>query len=115
VHRTAMPPHAVAAPRLAGRPIEHEDIQRAVLVIMLFLSTTGLSWLVFVAYGYAALDALFEVTSAVGTVGLSTGIAAEGLETPLKLLLCADMLLGRLEVLALVVLLYPRTWIGKRT
>jgi trk system potassium uptake protein TrkH len=115
VQRTAMPPHAVAKPRLASRPIEHTDVERATLVIILFFATTGLSWLVFVAYGYAPLDALFEVTSAVGTVGLSTGITAMGLETPLKLLLCADMLLGRLEVLALVVLLYPRTWIGKRT
>ena len=115
VRRTAMPPHAVAEPRLAGRLLDTGDIERVTLVIGLFFIVTGMSWLVFVAYGYAPLDALFEVVSAVGTVGLSTGITAPDLETPLKLLLCFEMLLGRLEILALLVLLYPRTWIGKRT
>jgi trk system potassium uptake protein TrkH len=69
----------------------------------------------FVAFGYAPLDALFEVTSAVGTVGLSAGVTAMDLEWPLKVVLCIDMVLGRLEALALLVILYPATWIGKRT
>jgi trk system potassium uptake protein TrkH len=60
------------------------------------------------------LDALFEVVSAVGTVGLSTGITGPDLEVGLKLLLTLAMLLGRLEILALLVLLYPATWY-KRT
>jgi trk system potassium uptake protein TrkH len=115
LQRTAMPPHASARPRLAGRPLEAIDVELAALVVVLFMAAAGLSWLVFLAYGYPALDALFEVVSALGTVGLSTGIAAPDLETPLKLLLCVDMLLGRLELLALLVLLYPRTWIGRRS
>jgi trk system potassium uptake protein TrkH len=57
------------------------------------------------------LDALLEIVSAVGTVGLSVGAAGSGHETGLKLLLGLDMLLGRLEILALLVLLYPGTWI----
>jgi trk system potassium uptake protein TrkH len=28
--------------------------------------------------------------------------------------LCFDMLLGRVEILALLVLLYPGTWLGRR-
>lgn len=114
IRRSAMPPHAVAEPRLGGRLVEPIDVERVTLVLGLFLAATALSWLAFLAYGYAPLDALFEVVSALGTVGLSTGITGPELETPLKLLLCLDMLLGRLEVLALLVLLYPRTWIGKR-
>lgn len=115
LQRSAMPPHAVSEPRLAGRPLESPEIERATLVIVLFATVVGLSWLVFVAYGYDPLDALLEVVSAVGTVGLSTGIAAPHLETPLKLLLCLNMWLGRLEILALLVILYPGTWFGKRT
>ncbi|MEJ2577073.1 MAG: potassium transporter TrkG [Gammaproteobacteria bacterium] len=114
LRRTAMPPHAVAEPRLGGHLLEAADVERVALVVLLFGGLTALSWLVFLAYGYAPLDALFEVVSAVGTVGLSTGISAPGLEVPLKLLLCVDMLAGRLEILALLVLVYPRTWIGKR-
>ncbi len=72
------------------------------------------SWLVFVACGYPAVDSLFEVSSALATTGLSVGISSTALPTGLKLLLCFDMLLGRVEVFALLVLLYPRTWILRR-
>ncbi len=114
VRRTSMPPHALVRPRLGGRPLESLDVERVLLVAASFMAVMAASWLVFLGYGYPALDALFEVTSALGTVGLSTGIARPELEAPLKYLLCADMLLGRLEILALMVLAYPPTWIGRR-
>ena len=114
LRRTAMPPHAVTRPFLSGRALERTEIERALLIAALFVIAIALSWAVFVAYGYPPLDALFEVTSAVGTVGLSTGISATELEVPLKLVLCIDMILGRLEAVALLVILYPATWIGKR-
>jgi len=114
LRRTAMPPHAVTRPLLSGRALERTEIERAMLIATLFVIAIAMSWAVFVAYGYTPLDALFEVTSAVGTVGLSTGISATDLELPLKLVLCVDMILGRLEAVALLVILYPTTWIGKR-
>ena len=55
-----------------------------------------------------------EVVSATATVGLSTGIARPALEPLLKLVLCFDMLAGRVEIFALLVVLYPGTWFGKR-
>jgi len=114
LRRSAMPPHAVAEPRLSGRLVEPVDVERVTLVLGLFVAVIALSWLAFLAYGYPPLDALFEVVSATATVGLSTGISAPSLEPLLKLVLGIDMLLGRLEMFALLVLLYPRTWIGKR-
>jgi trk system potassium uptake protein TrkH len=65
-------------------------------------------------FGYDPLDALFEVVSATATVGLSTGISRPELETVLKGVLCFDMLAGRLEIIALLVILYPRNWVGRR-
>lgn len=115
LHRSAMPPHAVADAHLGGRRLEAADIERTMLVLGLFTATILVSWLIFVGQGFTALDALFEVVSAVSTVGLSSGISGPELAPTLKLLLCTDMLLGRLEILALLVLLYPRTWIGRRT
>ncbi|RMD70670.1 MAG: TrkH family potassium uptake protein, partial [Gammaproteobacteria bacterium] len=112
--RSGMPEHAVAHPTLGGQPLEERDAARALLIILLFAATAALSWLPFVALGCDALDALFEVISAMGTVGLSAGISSPGLPAGLKLILCADMLLGRLEILALLVVCYPRTWFGKR-
>lgn len=114
VQRSATPLHAVVQPRLGGRVLEPDDVIRALLLIVLFLLVIGASWLAFVVAGYDALNALFEVVSATATVGLSTGITRSELEPVLKGILCFDMLAGRVEVVALLVLLYPRTWVGKR-
>ncbi|HBA65919.1 MAG TPA: cation transporter, partial [Methylococcaceae bacterium] len=65
--------------------------------------------------GYDPMDALFEVVSACSTTGLSTGITGSGLEPWLKAVLIADMLLGRVEFIAFLVFLYPRTWIKIRS
>lgn len=54
------------------------------------------------------------MVSATGTVGLSSGITRPELEPLLKAILCFDMLAGRLEILALLVILYPRNWFGRR-
>ena len=110
LRQVAMPPHAVAASRLAGRVLEHQEIQRALLLFVLFAAATLLSWLVFVVCGAPPLDGLFEVVSALGTVGLSTGLTSPELPGLLKGVLCLDMLLGRVEIVAVLILLYPRTW-----
>jgi len=112
IQRTAVPSHAFVEPRLAGKRIEPDDLQRSTLLILLFAAVVFVSWLVFVAFGYAPIDALFEVVSATGTVGLSTGITGPDLNPLLKAVLCVDMLAGRLEIM---ILFYPRTWFGKRT
>jgi trk system potassium uptake protein TrkH len=112
--RVQMPRHAVVHPELGGRPLDGAQIEHALLLLLLYPLVIGLSWLPFLAAGYAPLDALFEIVSAVGTVGLSTGITGPDLEPGLKLLLGLDMLLGRVEILALLVLVYPGTW-HKRT
>lgn len=113
--RTRLPTHALTEPLLAGQGLAAEDVQRALAVIGLFLTAMILSWLPFLAAGERPLDALFEVVSALGTVGLSTGISSPELATPLKGVLCVDMLLGRLEIIAILVTLAPGTWIGRRT
>lgn len=112
--RSTQPAHAVAHLELEGRAVANDDIQNALLLILLFAAVIVFSWLAFVACGYPPLDSLFEVASATGTVGLSTGITSPELEPGLKLLLCADMLLGRIEIIALMVVLYHRTWFGRR-
>lgn len=106
--------HAVVETWLGGRRIADEDSLRATLLVLLFGATIVVSWLPFLMYGYRPLDALFEVVSATATVGLSTGVSAPVLPGVLKGVLCLDMLAGRLEILALLVVLYPRTWFGKR-
>jgi len=50
----------------------------------------------------------------VGTVGLSAGITSAELPAFLKGVLSLDMLMGRVEVVAFIVLLRPSTWLGRR-
>lgn len=109
--RVQIPRHGVIQPEIGGRVLDLPQIEHALLVLLLYPLVVLLSWLPFLAAGYPPLDALFEICSAVGTVGLSVGITGPDLEPGLKLLLSLDMLLGRLEILALLVLLYPGTWI----
>ena len=114
VLRTCLPRHAVIDPRLGGRRLREAEIQEALFIILLFFMVVAVSWFPFVVMGYAPLDSLFEVVSATGTVGLSAGVTGPDLPTPLKGVLCVDMLLGRLEIVAWLIIIFPRTWIGRR-
>jgi trk system potassium uptake protein len=112
--RTCLPKQAVIEPRLAGRRLQDEEIHAALLLILLFVTVVALSWLSFVVMGYSPLDSLFEVVSATGTAGLSVGLTSATLPALLKGILCVDMLMGRLEIIAWLVMLYPGTWFGRR-
>jgi trk system potassium uptake protein TrkH len=114
LQRPGMPRQAVAEASLGKRRLETDEIQNALSIVFVFLAFVGISWLIFVGMGHNPLDSLFEVVSAIGTVGLSSGISSPGLHPVLKGVLCADMLLGRLEIIAWLVLFYPWTWIGRR-
>lgn len=114
LRRGGVAEHAVVQPRIGARLLEADDIERALLLVLLFLLVIVASWLPFVLMGYHPLDALFEVVSATGTVGLSSGLSAAGLPPLLQAVLCFDMLAGRVEIVALLVLLFPGTWFGKR-
>jgi trk system potassium uptake protein TrkH len=114
LQRPGMPRQAIAEASLGKRRLETDEIQNAFSIVFLFLAFVGVSWLIFVGMGHNPLDSLFEVVSAIGTVGLSSGISAPDLHPILKGVLCADMLLGRLEIVAWLVLFYPPTWIGRR-
>ena len=113
--RFCVPRHTVIEPRIHGERIDDEQIREAMTFIILFGIVIFASWFPFVAMGYDPLDSLFEVVSATGTAGLSVGITSSDLPELLKIILCVDMLLGRLEILAWLVLVNPGTWIGRRS
>ena len=114
LRRACVAMHAVVEPRIAGRRMEETEIQEALLLVLLFVAVIIFSWLPFLFMGYHPLDSLFEVVSATGTVGLSAGVVTAEMPFFLKAILCMDMLLGRLEIFAWLVMVYPRTWIGRR-
>jgi len=105
--RARVPAHAV---------LEEPPAERFATLglVFLFMGAIVASWLPLLFLDAAPLDSLFEVVSAVGTVGLSSGLTSSTLPAFAKAILCVDMLMGRLEVVAILLLVYPGTWIGRR-
>jgi trk system potassium uptake protein TrkH len=91
---------------LWGRALDSDTVEKSTslfIMALIFVSTS--TFFLLLAGTPAAknvfLSALFEVTSAFGTVGLSTGLTP-GLTDTGKLLLCAVMYIGRLGPLTLI-------------
>jgi trk system potassium uptake protein TrkH len=89
-----------------GELLDEESIRRILTLILLEGILIFFSTLVFVIYGFEFLPAFFEVTSAMATVGLSTGIVNPLLSPVLKGLLIFLMWMGRVEIFPVMMLWY---------
>ncbi len=92
-----------------GRRIPRKLISEA--LVLLFLATmlvAGASIMLMISDGLPLLPALFEVTSAFGTVGLSLNVTPELSEFG-KLLISAVMFLGRVGTVTILIALAERT------
>ena len=109
--RAFLPPNAIAVARIDGRFLDREEMERefgeAAIVSLL--------WIVFLAMGSLVLvnlagpdftfaDALFEVASAQGNVGLSTGITGPTMSPAAELMFVFNMWIGRLEIIPVLAL-----------
>jgi trk system potassium uptake protein TrkH len=112
--RVSLPRSARLPTRFGDDILGERQIETLLAILVGYLVTILVAWFLFLLHGHDALDALFDVVSAVCTVGLSTGVTAPDLEPLLKMVLTVIMLMGRLETVAFVVLFFPGTWIGRR-
>jgi trk system potassium uptake protein len=80
-----------------------EVIQAATLVfltgILIFVASFIVSY-----YGFKPINAIFDCTSAIATTGLSAGVVGPSLALELKWLFVFLMLVGRVEIMAFLVL-----------
>ena len=60
-----------------------------------------IGWLVVSSYGIDAGSALFEVVSAQGNAGISTGITNPEMPLGMEVMLFINMFVGRLEIIPL--------------
>ncbi len=90
---------------LTDRVLTPEVIASAMLVFILYFVTYVTGALVGAAYGFPADLALFESVSATANVGLSAGITGPGMPLGLEIVYMLQMWAGRLEFLALLVLI----------
>ncbi|MGR3435929.1 MAG: TrkH family potassium uptake protein [Shimia sp.] len=110
--RMRAPDRAVIGLTSRGRPLGEAALSKVVAIAVCYLLSLALGWLALTTLGLPPVEALFETTSALSTVGLSTGLVGPDLPAAAKLVLMASMLLGRLEFLGLILVIAPRTWRG---
>lgn len=90
------------------RRLPREVVEKALAITMMGLAmVVGSSVLLLLSEGVSIQDALFEATSAFGTVGLSTGLTGR-LSTFGKLVVTVTMFTGRLGPLTLAIALAQR-------
>ncbi len=92
--------------KLFGRSYSNTEILHAAMLVLLSIAIVFVSSLVVSHYGFRPIDAIFETTSALATTGLSVGIVSYSLATELKWLFIFLMLLGRVEVMAVLVMFF---------
>jgi trk system potassium uptake protein TrkH len=82
-------------------------VREIMIVIALFISISVLTGSI-VSYntGRSFEDGMFESVSAISTTGLSTGITSLSLDPLSKLLLTANMILGRFEIIAILYIFF---------
>jgi trk system potassium uptake protein TrkH len=95
-------------PTAFGRRVTIDSVFRAIAVFFIFSLMNFVGLLVVAALSNVAPGAtLFEVVSALGTVGLSLGVTPD-YGDPARLALAACMFVGRLGPLAVIILLFGR-------
>lgn len=109
-------PHGVFIPRYNGKPISDAIVTSVITFIVLFAATFSFSALVLSLYGLDFLTAMSAAAQALANVGPGLGniVGPAGnfssLPDGAKWLLSITMIMGRLELLTILVLFTPRFW-----
>ena len=103
-------PRAVIGLNLGGRPVPERLMTAIWSFWALYLVVLAASALALTALGLDIFSALTASASALGNVGLDLGLGFASLSAPAKSILILEMLLGRLEFFALLILFQPEFW-----
>ena len=90
--------------QIGKQRIEENEIILTFSYMLLAIASIVIFSFVFTLYGFSLIDSAFEVTAALGTVGLSIGVTNVSLPAILKWLLIIEMILGRVEIMSLLAL-----------
>lgn len=107
IQRAFMPRHMVNEPAIwQGEKralLNDSQVRQSALFIGMYLTVYLLGSGVMAAYGYSLKESMFEFASALGTVGLSVGVTRPDMPEALLWLQSVGMLLGRLEIFAVII------------
>ena len=112
-------PHTVKVVKIDGKPVSRETISSVSSYFVIYILIFAISILLVSLDNFDGSTTFTAVVATFNNIG--PGLNAVGptqnfaLFSPLsKIVLCLDMLLGRLELYPMLVLLLPTTWFGKR-
>ncbi|MFH1788937.1 MAG: TrkH family potassium uptake protein [Candidatus Altiarchaeota archaeon] len=101
--KTANPPSVVLPFKLGGRALNEHEFGGVWLYFFAYIMVLFAGMLFLMLDGVSAVDGFFVSSSALGTVGLST-VKISSLSMASKILLSAQMLAGRVEIISMLVL-----------
>lgn len=111
--RLLSPVKAVLYLRLDGEIIDPERVVFTVALVVAYAATAFGLLIAFTLHGLPPAGSLFDIVSALSTVGAGTGVIGPELPWDLKILTIFAMLLGRVEFFGFLVLAAPGTWIRR--
>ena len=108
-------PHAVIPFTIGRRTIDRDVFENSVLYVVLYITVVFIATLLLVATGTGFLEAFTGSVATMGNVGPGLGSIGslgnfDGITTAGKWILSLTMLLGRLEIYALVMFFIPKHW-----
>lgn len=106
-------PRAVAAVKIDGKPVERDVIRGASNYFILFMIIFALSVLCISHNDFTLEENISAVTTCINNIGFGVGRFSPsgnfgGLDVFSKIVLCFDMLIGRLEIYPLIMLFAAR-------
>ena len=104
-----MSPRAVASVKMDGKPVEKDVVRGATNYFILFMILMALSTLLITHDKFSIEESLSAVITCMNNIGFGVGRFSPsgnlgGLDSFSKVVLCFDMLLGRLEIYPLIML-----------
>lgn len=104
IKKLSSPAGAIIPFKVQGRPMDEDNLLTIHIFFFSYILILFIGTAVFMFLGFTFFDASFQVTSALGTVGLQS-MSLSALPWLGKAVLIVAMLLGRLEIFPLLVLL----------
>jgi trk system potassium uptake protein TrkH len=108
VKRLLLPRSAVVTGsfhHIEDTPLTDKVVAGAALVAISYIVFFSIGTMITAAHGYSLEDSMFETSSALGNVGLSCGITSPAMPVALKVTYMFLMWAGRLEIIAVLVLM----------
>ncbi|MBP1910736.1 TrkH family potassium uptake protein [Methanolobus bombayensis] len=112
--RLFLPRETITPMKIEEHVIQSEEIYNLVTFMLLYTLILVASSFIFMLYGFDTSSSVFEASSALSTVGLSAGVTNAAMPAVLKAVLIIDMLFGRIEIVPLILLFMPGTWIKRK-